>query len=73
MNFWLDKAQSSESPDEIYAFMRSNNIGIKCASFYVAWADKFEKEKNFSTARSLYDLAIRQHAEPRGTIAILKR
>ena len=72
VNAWLDTAQASEKSDAIFAYMRSNDIGTKCASFYVAWADKYEKDGEYNSARALYDLGIKHHAEPYETISIIK-
>jgi len=68
----LDNAQASDKSDSIFAYMKSNGIGTKCASFYVAWADKFEKEEDYDSARVLYHLGIKRHAEPYESILIMK-
>ena len=65
-------AHSSNHAEERFAYMRNNGIGVGCASFYVAWADEYEKKGNIEFAKKLYDLGIQAHAQPFETIRQMK-
>jgi len=44
--------------------MERNRIGLKRASFYMAYALYYEKHKRFSDADKMYNLGIQNLAEP---------
>ena len=52
--------------------MKKHDIGINCASFYIAWADEYERNGNIECAKALYNLGIQQHAQPYETIYQMK-
>ena len=72
VNAWLDKAQNSNLAEENFAYMRKHGIGVSCASFYIAWAEEYEKNGDFENAKTLYDLGIQLCAQPYETIHQMK-
>lgn len=65
IKLWLEYADLSQDPLEICSFMQVNEIGIKVALFWIAWAFYLEKGGNFKGADKVYLNGIRNLAQPK--------
>ncbi|CAK8680527.1 unnamed protein product [Clavelina lepadiformis] len=64
VNAWLTMSQLKDNADDTYAYMRSEGIGTKCASFYVMWAEEHEKYDKYKKAQAIYELGENNEAQP---------
>ncbi|CAN9502253.1 unnamed protein product [Ophioblennius macclurei] len=65
VELWIKFAAISMEPLDIYSYMQAQGIGLKQASFYIAWSEEYEKQGNYHQADRLYNDGIKNFAEPR--------
>ena len=70
INAWILMARNSENPEDIFSYMKSEGLGLKCATFYISWAEELEKYGLDKKAASIYQLGQENNAEP---IALLSK
>lgn len=44
--------------------MQAHGVGVKQASFYIAWSEEYENRGNNLKADQVFQEGLRQHAEP---------
>ncbi|XP_072407526.1 mitotic checkpoint serine/threonine-protein kinase BUB1 [Chiloscyllium punctatum] len=64
VNYWLKLINCSTTPLDFYNYMYSQEIGIKSAALYLAWANALEMKGNFQIADSIFQKGIQHSAEP---------
>jgi len=70
INAWITLARISENPADIFSYMKTESLGLKCASYYIAWAEELENYGMYSKAASIYQIGQENKAEP---IALLSK
>ncbi|CAH0386427.1 unnamed protein product [Bemisia tabaci] len=55
---------SLPNPLEIYQLVYSEGLGTKCALLYKSWADELDKNQDFKRANQIYQLGLKNQAEP---------
>lgn len=65
VNAWLKIAEIMKDPVETYSYMNTEGIGTKCAEFYIAWADEYEKYGDMKRADRIYNDGDEKCAQPR--------
>ncbi|MQM20346.1 hypothetical protein Taro_053362, partial [Colocasia esculenta] len=64
LQVWILLMDHVDDPRGVLRRMEENRIGIKHATFYVAYALYYEKNKKFEKAEKMYHLGVRNLAEP---------
>ncbi|XP_048452814.1 mitotic checkpoint serine/threonine-protein kinase BUB1 isoform X1 [Rhincodon typus] len=64
VNYWLKLISCSTTPLDFYNYMYSQEVGIKSAALYLAWANVLEMKGNFQIADSIFQKGIQNSAEP---------
>lgn len=49
---------------EIYRYMQVHGIGVRQASFYIAWSEEYENHGNYREADQVYQDGLQKCAEP---------
>lgn len=58
------QAESCSEPLDVYRYMQAHGVGVKQASFYIAWSEEYENRGNNLKADQVFQEGLRQHAEP---------
>eukprot|EP00808_Paulinella_micropora_P028594 g3865.t1 len=64
LKVWIMYADAVPDPIEIFAFLKSNRIGVTHALFYEAWAIALEDQGKTSKADKVLEYGIRKEAQP---------
>lgn len=72
VNAWLHLAET-DGDDATFKYMENNGIGNKCASFYSAWANLYEKSGKMQIPIQIYNQGEECMAEPKELFSKLKR
>ena len=64
INAWITMTRLTANPENIFSYMHSEGIGNRCSSFYVAWAEEWEKYNMLKKAAEIYQMGQDQNAEP---------
>ncbi|XP_071019712.1 mitotic checkpoint serine/threonine-protein kinase BUB1 beta-like [Oncorhynchus clarkii lewisi] len=64
INLWINLAQNSMEPLEMFSYMQDNGIGLTRADLYIAWAEEFEKHGNFQRADAIFHEGLKCRAQP---------
>lgn len=63
--FWFKpQTECCSDPLDVYRYMRAQGIGTMQSSFYIAWAEEYEKRGNSRMADSIFQDGLRCGAEP---------
>ncbi|KAH7656756.1 Mitotic spindle checkpoint protein Bub1/Mad3 protein [Dioscorea alata] len=68
LRIWIQLMDYVDDAKVVLRRMEKNQIGIKRASFYSAYALYYEKRKNFDEAEKMYHLGVQNLAEPVGEL-----
>ena len=52
------------NPLELYQIVYNQGLGTMCALLYKAWADELDKNRDLVHADQIYQLGIKNRAEP---------
>lgn len=58
------QAKNCAEPLEIYRYMQVHGIGVRQASFYIAWSEEYENHGNYREADLVYQDGLQKCAEP---------
>lgn len=64
INLWINLAQNSMEPLEMFSYMQANGIGLTRADLYITWAEEFEKHGNFQKADAIFQEGLKCRAQP---------
>lgn len=64
VDIWIQYSRNVENPEQVLAWLISNNIGTGCAALYEEAAKVSEQRSLFESADSLFKLGIAADAEP---------
>ncbi|XP_008323286.1 mitotic checkpoint serine/threonine-protein kinase BUB1 beta [Cynoglossus semilaevis] len=64
VDLWIKFAESCSEPLDVYRYMQAHGVGVKQASFYIAWSEEYENRGNNLKADQVFQEGLRQHAEP---------
>ncbi|XP_055729213.1 mitotic checkpoint serine/threonine-protein kinase BUB1 beta-like isoform X1 [Salvelinus fontinalis] len=64
INLWINLAQNSMEPLEMFSYMQDNGIGLTRADLYITWAEEFEKHGNFQKADAIFQEGLKCGAQP---------
>ncbi|XP_072975457.1 uncharacterized protein [Typha angustifolia] len=68
LRVWIELMDYVDDAKVILRKMERNQIGLKRASFYLAYALYYEKKKKFEKAEKMYHLGVQNLAEPVGEL-----
>jgi hypothetical protein len=69
LRVWLSYADTLEDPEDVFNFLRANNIAQNLALFYSTWAYIMEGKGYFPMAEKLYEEGQRMRAQPEDLLA----
>lgn len=58
------QAENCPEPLEMYRYMQVHGIGVRQASFYIAWSEEYENQGNCREADLIYQEGFLKCAEP---------
>ncbi|KAI5610731.1 mitotic checkpoint serine/threonine-protein kinase BUB1 beta [Silurus asotus] len=64
VDLWIKFTESCSDPLDVYRYMQAQGIGTMQASFYIAWAEEYEKRGNSRMADSTFQEGFKCGAEP---------
>ncbi|KAM9421427.1 mitotic checkpoint serine/threonine-protein kinase BUB1 beta-like isoform 2-T2 [Salvelinus alpinus] len=64
INLWINLAQNSMEPLEMFSYMQANGIGLTRADLYITWAEEFVKHGNFQKADAIFQEGLKCGAQP---------
>lgn len=64
VRIWINMAQDSTEPEDIYSYMHSQGIGVTQADLYIAWSEQYEKHSNFQRADAILQSGLKAGAQP---------
>lgn len=64
VELWIQFAESSSDPMDVFRYMQAQGIGTMQAVFYIAWSEEHEKRGNMKMADSVFQDGVKCGAEP---------
>ncbi|KAF7704164.1 mitotic checkpoint serine/threonine-protein kinase BUB1 beta [Silurus meridionalis] len=64
VDLWIKFTENCSDPLDVYRYMQAQGIGTMQASFYIAWAEEYEKRGNSRMADSTFQEGFKCGAEP---------
>ncbi|KAK5857234.1 hypothetical protein PBY51_010492 [Eleginops maclovinus] len=64
VELWIKFAENCTEPLDIYRYIQAQGIGVKQASFYIAWSEEYENQGNCRKADQVYQEGFKMGAEP---------
>ncbi|KAK2879207.1 hypothetical protein Q8A67_019998 [Cirrhinus molitorella] len=73
IELWIDFAEGSPEPMDVYRYMQAQGIGTMQAALYIAWSEEYEKRGNIKMADSVFQDGIKCGAEPVEKLQVFHR
>ncbi|XP_070698782.1 mitotic checkpoint serine/threonine-protein kinase BUB1 beta [Pempheris klunzingeri] len=64
VDLWIKFAEHCPEPLDMYRYMQAQLIGVRQASFYIAWSEEYENQGNCRKADLVYQEGFKNCAEP---------
>ncbi|XP_012707758.2 mitotic checkpoint serine/threonine-protein kinase BUB1 beta [Fundulus heteroclitus] len=64
VELWIKFAENCPEPLDTYRYMQAQGIGVRQASFYIAWSEEYENQGSYQKADHVYQEAFNNLAEP---------